>query len=271
MKKMFFAIMLGVCVALITACGSGASDNANKQTGSKESGDLWKSIQDKGVLTIGTEGTYAPFTFHDKKTDKLTGYDVEVITEVAKRLDLKPEFKETQWDSMFAGLNSKRFDVVANQVGKTGRENQYEFSDKYTTSQAIVVTKSDNNDIKKLSDVKGKKAAQSLTSNYNKLATDAGAKIEGVEGLAQSIQLIQQGRADLTFNDKLAVLNYLKTSGNKNLKVAFETGDPQETYFAFRKGSGEVVDKVNGALKEMKKDGTLAKISKKWFGEDVTK
>lgn len=96
-------------------------------------------------------------------------------------------------------------------------------------------------------------------------------KIEGVEGLAQSIQLIQQGRADLTFNDKLAVLNYLKTSGNKNLKVAFETGDPQETYFAFRKGSGEVVDKVNGALKEMKKDGTLAKISKKWFGEDVTK
>lgn len=268
---MFFAIILGACVALITACGSAANDSANKQSGSKESGDLWKSIQDKGVLTIGTEGTYAPFTFHDKKTDKLTGYDVEVITEVAKRLDLKPEFKETQWDSMFAGLNSKRFDVVANQVGKTGRENQYDFSDKYTTSQAIVVTKSDNNDIKKLSDVKGKKAAQSLTSNYNKLATDAGAKIEGVEGLAQSIQLIQQGRADLTFNDKLAVLNYLKTSGNKNLKVAFETGDPQETYFAFRKGSGEVVDKVNGALKEMKKDGTLAKISKKWFGEDVTK
>lgn len=84
---------------------------------------------------------------------------------------------------------------------------------------------------------KAKKQRQSLTSNYNKLATDAGAKIEGVEGLAQSIQLIQQGRADLTFNDKLAVLNYLKTSGNKNLKVAFETGDPQETYFAFRKGN----------------------------------
>ncbi|MDM5296925.1 cystine ABC transporter substrate-binding lipoprotein TcyA [Bacillus pumilus] len=271
MKKMFFAIILGACFALITACGSAANDSANQSSGSKESGDLWKSIQEKGVLTIGTEGTYAPFTFHDKKTDKLTGYDVEVITEVAKRLDLKPEFKETQWDSMFAGLNSKRFDVVANQVGKNGREKQYDFSDKYTTSQAIVVTKSDNNDIKELSDVKGKKAAQSLTSNYNKLATDAGAKIEGIEGLAQSIQLIQQGRADLTFNDKLAVLNYLKTSGNKNLKVAFETGDPQETFFAFRKGSGEVVDKVNGALEEMKKDGTLAKISKKWFGEDVTK
>lgn len=93
------------------------------------------------MLTVGTEGTYEPFTYHDKDTDKLTGYDVEVITEVAKRLGLKVDFKETQWDSMFAGLNSKRFDVVANQVGKTDRENQYDFSDKYTTSSAVVVTK----------------------------------------------------------------------------------------------------------------------------------
>ncbi|MCY8317555.1 cystine ABC transporter substrate-binding lipoprotein TcyA, partial [Bacillus vallismortis] len=105
----------------------------------------------------------------------------------------------------------------------------------------------------------------------NKLATDAGAKVEGVEGLAQSLQLIQQGRVDMTYNDKLAVLNYLKTSDNKNVKIAFETGDPQFTYFAFRKGSGEVVDQVNKALKEMKEDGTLSSISKKWFGEDVSK
>lgn len=123
------------------------------------------------------------------------------MQEVAKRLNLKAEFKETQWDSMFAGLNSKRFDVVANQVGKKDRENQYDFSDSYTTSQAVVVTKADNNDIKAEGDVKGKKAAQSLTSNYNDLAKNAGAEIEGVEGMAQAFQLIQQGRVDLTFND----------------------------------------------------------------------
>ncbi|ASB63865.1 L-cystine-binding protein TcyA [Bacillus velezensis] len=193
-----------------------------------------------------------------------------MIQEVAKRLGLKADFKETQWDSMFAGLNAKRFDVVANQVGKTGRENQYDFSDKYTTSNAVVVTKKDST-IAKEADVKGKTAAQSLTSNYNKLAKEAGAKIEGVEGMAQSLQLIQQGRADLTYNDKLAVLNYLKTSGNKNVKIAFEAGQPQQTYFAFRKGSGELVTHVNKALKEMKEDGTLSKIAKKWFGEDVSK
>ncbi|ATO30275.1 L-cystine-binding protein TcyA [Bacillus atrophaeus] len=267
MKKAFFALCMMVSFAVLTACGS-SSDNGSKDN-AKDS-DLWASIKEKGVLTVGTEGTYEPFTYHDKKTDKLTGYDVEVITEAAKRLGLKAEFKETQWDSMFAGLNSKRFDVIANQVGKTDREGKYDFSDKYTTSNAVVVTKKNNKDITSEADVKGKTSAQSLTSNYNQLAEKAGAKVEGIEGMAQAFQLIQQGRVDMTYNDKLAVLNYLKTSGNKNLKIAFETGDPQDTFFAFRKGSGELTDQVNKALKEMKEDGTLSKISKKWFGEDVT-
>lgn len=186
MKKALFALFMMVSIAMLAACGN-SQDSGSKS----KDGDLWASVKKKGVLTVGTEGTYEPFTFHDKKSDKLTGYDVEVIQEVAKRLDLKADFKETQWDSMFAGLNAKRFDVVANQVGKTGRENQYDFSDKYTTSNAVVVTKKDST-IAKEADVKGKTAAQSLTSNYNKLAKEAGAKIEGVEGMAQSLQLIQQ-------------------------------------------------------------------------------
>ncbi|MEC3607412.1 cystine ABC transporter substrate-binding lipoprotein TcyA [Bacillus glycinifermentans] len=268
MKKAIFAVLMTLLITVTAACGASGDNADNKNTGRDK--NLWSQIKDKGVLTIGTEGTYEPFTYHDKKADKLTGYDVEVMQEVAKRLGLKAEFKETQWDSMFAGLNSKRFDVIANQVGKKGREDKYDFSDPYTTSQAVVVTKADNNSLKSEKDVKGKKAAQSLTSNYNDLAKKAGANIEGVEGMAQSFQLIQQGRVDLTYNDKLAVLNYLKTSGNKNLKIAFETGEPQTTHFAFRKGSGELVDKVNSALKDMKEDGTLSKIGKKWFGENVT-
>ncbi|MCY8404115.1 cystine ABC transporter substrate-binding lipoprotein TcyA [Bacillus sonorensis] len=268
MKKAIFAALMTLLIAVTAACGATGDNAKDQNTGGGK--NLWSQVKDKGVLTIGTEGTYEPFTFHDKKTDKLTGYDVEVMQEVAKRLGSKAEFKETQWDSMFAGLNSKRFDVIANQVGKKGREDKYEFSDPYTTSQAVVVTKS-GSELKAENDVKGKTAAQSLTSNYNDLAQKAGAKIEGVEGMAQAFQLIQQGRVDLTYNDKLAVLNYLKTSGNKNLKIAFETGDPQTTHFTFRKGSGELVDKVNGALKEMKEDGTLSKIAQKWFGEDVSK
>ncbi|MDA1477889.1 cystine ABC transporter substrate-binding lipoprotein TcyA [Bacillus changyiensis] len=266
MKKAIFAVLMTLLITVTAACGATGDNAANKNNDK----NVWSSIKEKGVLTVGTEGTYEPFTFHDKKTNQLTGYDVEVMKEVGKRLKLKVDFKETQWDSMFAGLNSKRFDVIANQVGKTDREKKFDFSNPYTTSQAVVVTKADNNNLKSADDVKGKTAAQSLTSNYTDLAKKAGADIEGVEGMAQSFQLIQQGRVDLTYNDKLAVLNYLKSSGNKNLKIAFETGEPQTTHFAFRKGSGELVDKVNSALKDMKKDGTLSKIAKKWFGEDVS-
>ncbi len=72
--------------------------------------------KDNKTINVGTEGTYAPFSFHDKD-GKLTGYDIDVIKAVAKEEGLKLKFNETSWDSMFAGLDAGRFDVIANQVG----------------------------------------------------------------------------------------------------------------------------------------------------------
>ena len=93
----------------------------------------------KEKLSIGTEGTYPPFTFHDDK-GKLTGFDVEIAREVAKRLRVEPEFLETQWDAIFAGLDSKRFDMIANQVGiREDRNEKYDFSDPYITSSAVLI------------------------------------------------------------------------------------------------------------------------------------
>ncbi|AIF67663.1 hypothetical protein GZ22_14135 [Terribacillus saccharophilus] len=273
MKKALLGLLFMSIFAILAACGNG-DDSASDSGDNSGNADLWQEVQDKGEITVGTEGTYAPFTFHDD-SGELTGYDVEVMKEVGKRLDLDVKFEETQWDSMFSGLNSARFDVIANQVGKgedDERVGQYDFSDSYTKSQSVVVTAADNNDIKAIEDVEGKTSAQSLTSNYNAVATEAGAQIEGVEGLAQSIQLIEQGRVDLTFNDKLAVLDYLNnTEKDAPVKIAFETGEPNETYFTFRKDSGEIVEQFNKALDEMREDGTLADISTKWFGEDVNK
>lgn len=77
---------------------------------------LLERINAHGTVTIGTEGTYAPFTYHDE-SGKLTGYDVEVARAVADKLGFKVDFKETAWDAMLAGLKAERFDLVANQVG----------------------------------------------------------------------------------------------------------------------------------------------------------
>ncbi|MEH7222796.1 amino acid ABC transporter substrate-binding protein [Bacillus sp. JJ1566] len=274
MKKLLFLFSILFTISFVLAgCGGTDEDNnANNEENNNaaQTGTLFDEIKDKGVLTVGTEGTYAPYTFHNEE-DQLTGYDVEVIREVAKRMDLKVEFMETQWDSMFAGLNSKRFDLIANQVGiNEDRLANYDFSEPYTYSSAVLVVPKDNSDITTFADLKGRKAAQSLTSNYGAIAQENGAEIVGVEGLAQSIQLIKQGRAEATVNDKLAVLDYIKSQGDKDIKIAASSEDVSEMAFTFNKGNEDLVKAINEQLSAMRDDGTLAKISQEWFGEDVS-
>lgn len=234
------------------------------------SGDPAPEGQDTaGVLRVGTEGTYSPFSFHG--TDgELTGYDVDVITAVADELGYEVEFSETTWDSIFAGLESERFDVIANQVTVNDeRTAKYDFSAPYTVSTGVAVVAADDDTVTSLADVAGLTAAQSATSNWSQVATDAGATVESVEGLTQAVALLKQGRIDVTFNDDLAVLDYLKQSGDTSVKIAFETGDTVEQAFALRKGS-ELTAQVDEALATLRADGTLAEISEKWFGQDVS-
>ena len=233
-------------------------------------GSLADRIANKGTIVVGTEGTYAPFTFRNEKGE-LTGYDVDVMNEVGKRLGVKVEYKETQWDAIFAGLNSNRFDLIANQVGVNDeRKAKYEFSQPYTYSRPVVVTRADDAAITKFEDIKGKKTAQSLTSNYGKMAEKYGADITGVEGLAQAIELLKQKRIDLTLNDELAILDYLKTKGDAGLKIALRGDDVETMAFVFNKGNDKAIAEINKQLDAMHQDGTFAKISTKYFGKDVS-
>jgi cystine transport system substrate-binding protein len=272
MKRYFglFALV-SVFMLILSACGtSGDKKNEEDQAGSGGEAELFDKVKEEGVLVIGTEGTYPPFTFHDDK-DKLTGFDVEIAEEVAKRLGVKAEFKETQWDAMFAGLDAKRFDMIANQVGiKPDRTEKYDFSEPYISSSAVLVTHKDNKDIQSFEDLKGMKAAQSLTSNYGEIAKENGAELVGVEGFTQAIDLINSKRADATINDKLSVLDFQNQRGNAAIQIVDESEDAAQSGLMFRKDSGKLVEEVNKALAEMKEDGTYKKISEKWFGEDVS-
>ena len=97
-------------------------------------GENLDAIKSSGVFKIGTEGTYAPFTFHDS-SGALVGFDVEIGREVAKRLGVKAEFLEGKWDGLIAGLDANRYDAVINQVGITeARKQKYDFSDPYIVS-----------------------------------------------------------------------------------------------------------------------------------------
>ncbi|SDI60415.1 cystine transport system substrate-binding protein [Planococcus glaciei] len=273
MKKFSLLLVLLLAAIVLAACGGGSTeedpttDDATGSGGTEE--DVLAKVKEEGKLVVGTEGTYPPFTFHDD-SGKLTGFDVEIAQEVGKRLGVEVEFLETQWDAMFAGLDSGRFDMVANQVGiNPEREESYEFSDPYISSTAVLVVAKDNEEIKSFEDLEGKLSAQSLTSNYAETARSFGAEIEGVEGFNQAIELLNSGRVDATVNDNLTVLDFLKQRPDANIEIVDEASDAAKSALLFRKGSGAIVEEANTALAEMIEDGTYDKISEKWFGENV--
>lgn len=280
--RISFAPMFAVpmfAILGLTACGEKPAQTTQTTdtttpatTDSTADTELAKKINDKGVLVVGTEGTYPPFTFHDE-SGKLTGYDVEVIRAVADKLGMTVEFKETQWDGMLSGLDAKRFDVVVNQVSLTTPERQakYNKSEPYSWSSAVLVAP-ENITFNAWEDIKGKKSAQSLTSNYSEMAQKFGATIVAVDGLAQAVELVKTGRADLTINDNLAVLDYLKTKPNSGLAIKLHAPDADKrgAGVIFRKDESVAVEKVNEAMKQLQADGTLTKLSNEFFGADIS-
>ncbi len=228
------------------------------------------AIKSAGVLKIGTEGTYAPFTYHDA-SGKLVGFDVEIGEAIAKKIGVQAEFVEGKWDGLIAGIDAKRYDVVINQVSVSPeRQAKYDFSTPYIASKAVVLVKSDST-IASFADLKGKKAAQSLTSNFGKLAQAAGAELVATDGFNQSVELVLSGRADATINDSISFLDFKKHKPDAPLKIAATQDNADHAAVLLAKGQPELLAAINEALAAAQQDGTYLQISHKYFGADVSK
>lgn len=230
-----------------------------------KAGNTDEPLKSAGVLRVGTEGVYSPFSYHDTATGQLVGYDVDVARAVGDRLGVRVEFVETPWDSIFAALEANRFDVVANEVTiSPERQAKYDLSQPYSIGEGVIVTRADDNSIKTLADLKGKVAAENATSNWSEIARKAGARVETVEGFTQAIKLLNQGRVDVVVNDSIAVYAYLAETNDTSVKIAGTVGEKSEQGFAARKDSG-LLPELNTALDELRADGTLAAISQKYL------
>lgn len=244
--------LLLIVTVMLAACG-GTTSNTDEP------------LKSAGVLRVGTEGVYSPFSYHDTATNQLVGYDVDVARAVGDKLGVRVEFVETPWDSIFAALEANRFDVVANEVTiSPERQAKYDLSQPYSIGEGVIVTRADDNSIKSLADLKGKVAAENATSNWSEIARKAGARVEAVEGFTQAIKLLNQGRVDVVVNDSIAVYAYLAETNDKSVKIAGNVGEKSEQGFAARKDSG-LLPELNTALDELRADGTLAAISQKYL------
>jgi cystine transport system substrate-binding protein len=247
------------------------SGHAGGRAGLAASDDL-AAIQKAGVIRIGTEGTYAPFTYHETSDNKLVGFDVDIGRAIAAKLGVKPEFVEGKWDGLIAGLNVNRYDVVINQVGISAeRQAKYDFSKPYIASAAALIVRADNNAIHGFADLKGKRSANSISSNFAKLAERNGAEVVAVQGFNDAVALLLAGRVDATVNDYLSYLDFKKQQPQAKLKVVARDDSAEfgRSGVLMRKGQPRLKAAIDKAIDALIADGTYKKISEQYFGEDL--
>jgi cystine transport system substrate-binding protein len=241
--------------------------------GQAVAGEQLQKIKDAGVINVGLEGTYPPFSFVDAD-GKLTGFEVEFSEALAKELGVKVKLQPTKWDGILAALESKRLDAVINQVTiSEERKKKYDFSEPYTVSgiQALVLTKKAAElNIKSAADLAGKKVGVGLGTNYEQWLKDNQPKaiIKTYDDDPTKFQDLRVGRIDAILIDRLAALEYAKKA--KDTTAAGEAFSRQEAGIALRKGEPELLAAVNKAIDKLRADGTLKKLSEKYFSADVT-
>jgi len=242
--------------------------------GQAVAGEQLQTIKDKGVINVGLEGTYPPFSFVDEN-GKLTGFEVELSEALAKELGVKAKVQPTKWDGILAALESKRLDVVVNQVTISDeRKKKYDFSEPYTISgiQALILKKkAEALKINAAADLAGKKVGVGLGTNYEQWVkqTVPQADVRTYEDDPSKFADLRNGRIDAILVDRLAALEYAQKA--KDTELAGAAFSRLESGIALRKGEPELLDAINKALDKLRADGTLAKLSEKYFGADVTK
>ena len=272
MKRRFAAAALAAMTLMTSLALAGCSSDEQNQAGEGQSADLLEQIRDRGELIIATEGTWAPWTYHDEEDD-LVGFDVEVAQRVAEKLGVKATFVEGEFDGLLAGLETGRYAMIANGVEITEeRSEKYDFSTPYAYIHTAVITRGDDDSIQSLEDLDGKNTANTIDSTYTALAESYGANAVGVDDLNQTIELLLSGRIDATLNAEVTYADYMQAHPDANLKIAAVTEEASQVAFPLRKGdeTASLRQQIDQAVDELRESGELAQISTKYFGSDYT-
>ncbi|WP_077624327.1 transporter substrate-binding domain-containing protein [Sediminibacillus massiliensis] len=280
MKKLGFLLVLLIAVVSLSACGSN-SDNGNEQDNASEdtSDSKWAEIQEEGEIVAATSGTLVAASYYEgeeENADALTGYDVEVMREIAKRLDLDISFEIMGIDSMLPAINSGRIDVAVNDIEATDkRKEKFNFSEPYKYSYStMVVRKEDNSGIESLEDLEGKVNGGGATTIYSQIAEHFGAETKTYGNAPNEAYLrdVHNGRTDVIVNDyylsKFGVAAFPEFDIHLHPDLKFH---PTEQAVVMPDGADVLTEKINETLQEMRDDGTLTELAEKFYNEDASK
>lgn len=264
MKKIIM-LCLGIMTAGLVLAGCG-------QQAKQAAPDAGKA----GKIVVGLDDNYPPMGFRDEN-NKITGFDVDLAKEAAKRLKREVEFKPIDWSSKEAELKSGRVDVLWNGLDITEkRKENMLFSDPYMDNRQIVFVRKDSA-IKTAADLKGKiVGTQSGSTGEENINKDAKLKsslkeVKAYPDFIAAFMDLENGRIDAIVGDEITGRYYMSKHPDKFAARDIVIGDITSFGIGFAKDNQKLRDEVQKVLNEMKKDGTMAKISQKWFGKDITK
>ena len=242
-------------------------------TGWAQAGQLLADVRSRGTLRIAIEGTYPPFNFKDPKTGQLTGYDVEVARLVCEKLHLKPHFVFTEWSAVLPAVAGGKVDVAISQVVITPeREQAFAFSVPYTYSRyQLIVRANERATYRSLADLKDRAVGVRQGSVYEQqVSAVPGIEVRRYPAAPENLQDLAFGRIDAVLDDSLMVAYLLKTS-QLPIKAGPQVGKAERVGIAMRKGQPQFGKAIDDILEEARADGTLRRISMKWFGTDASR
>lgn len=269
-----FAAVLMAAAMVFTMAGCGSSKDADtsakKETKTEDSKD--KENSDKQFI-VGFDAEYPPYGYKDDNGEYV-GFDLDLAQEVCARNGWELVKQPIDWDSKDMELNSGSIDCIWNGFTITGREDDYTWTTPYMANKQVFVVANDS-DIKSQADLAGKvvevqadSSAEAALKENQDLANTFGQLLTTPDYNTAFMDL-EQGAVDAVAMDVI-VAGYQIKQRNADFKILDDSLSEEEYGIGFKKGNTELRDKVQGALEEMAADGTLAKISDEWFGEDVT-
>ncbi|RXT02781.1 transporter substrate-binding domain-containing protein [Ammoniphilus sp. CFH 90114] len=273
MKKKLVALCSMILASSLLLFGCGTSQEVTKEDPAKPAEAAKFKLTEDGKLRFALSGMAKPYNYTDGD-NKLIGFDVDIAVEVSKRLGLEPVPVQTPWGSILQGLKAGKYDAIIGGMSITKeRQEQVDFSQPYLLQQAVMFVNEKNSaGIKSKEDLKGKVVGVVTASTYKDLAD----KLVGPEGKVKEYEsdlfalqeLKNEGRVDVIITDLGIGMNAIETSQLPAVPV----GEPlfvDECGIPVQKGNQALLDAINQALDDMKKDGTHLEISKKWFNKDM--
>ncbi|MHA4988209.1 basic amino acid ABC transporter substrate-binding protein [Cetobacterium somerae] len=217
----------------------------------------------KGKLYVGTNAEFPPFEYLDK--GEVVGFDIDLVKAIGKKLDMEIVIKDMAFDGLIPALETNKIDIViAGMTASDERKMAVNFSNPYYTANQVIILNDNNNDIKTFDDLNGKLVGVMLGFTGDVVVSEMkDVKSKKYNASYAAIMELQNNKIDAVVLDSETALNYVKN--NKGLKLAETSGEPEEYAIAISKKNSELLNKINTALDELKKDGTYETLLKKYM------